>query len=158
MLPWARAVSGCVARGAAHLPAHALGRPAADSALAAGIEVIDSQFYPTPRSSALSSPAGHYPQPAALRGPETALVRLMLRIRELLNGLEGGQPLMLAPPRRLLRLINRNTKGHSRSNGAVQDDLGTGFFRLTLGETLACSRGVYPTSTNTLHEAGLKRS
>ncbi len=83
----------------------------------------------------------------------TGLIRIMVRNREVMNGLEGGLALFSAPLRALLHWLNRNTKDGSRRNIAAHYDLGNDFFRLILDDTMAYSCAVYPYKGATLLEA-----
>lgn len=87
----------------------------------------------------------------------TALIRLMVINRDLMNGLEGGLALFSAPLRRLLHWINRNTKDGSRKNIAAHYDLGNDFFELMLDATMAYSCGIYATAESSLHDAQLAK-
>jgi len=83
----------------------------------------------------------------------TGLIRIMVRNREVINGLEGGLALLSAPLRALLHWLNRNTTDGSRRNIAAHYDLGNDFFRLMLDDTMAYSCAVYPYKDATLLEA-----
>jgi cyclopropane-fatty-acyl-phospholipid synthase len=136
---------------------HVFGRPAADGELAASIEVLDPQFWADAAFGGTVGAGESYVRGHWRAADLTALVRLMVRNRELLNGLDGGLALASAPLRRLLHWINRNTRSGSRRNIAAHYDLGNDFFRLMLDETLAYSCAIYPTPTSTLTEAQLAK-
>jgi len=73
----------------------------------------------------------------------TALVRLFVRNRELLDGLEGGLARFAQPLRAAIHAFNRNTREGSKRNIRAHYDLGNDFFRLFLDETLTYSAGVF---------------
>lgn len=71
------------------------------------------------------------------------LMRLLLRNRAVLDGMEGGLARLSAPLRGLLHRLNRNTRAGSRRNIAAHYDLGNDFYRLWLDETLMYSCAVF---------------
>ncbi len=87
----------------------------------------------------------------------TALVRIMVLNRDLMNGMERGWALVTAPTRRALHWLNRNSKEGSQRNIAAHYDLGNDFFALFLDPTLAYSCGIFDLSESTLHEASLAK-
>jgi len=87
----------------------------------------------------------------------TALVRIMVVNRELMNRLDSRLALISAPLRRMLHWLNRNSPEGSRRNIAAHYDLGNDLFRLFLDETMAYSCGIFETPRSTLHEASLAK-
>jgi cyclopropane-fatty-acyl-phospholipid synthase len=83
----------------------------------------------------------------------TALIRIMVRNREAMSGLEGGFARLSRPIYRLLHWLNRNTRQGSARNIAAHYDLGNELYRLMLDETMAYSCGIFPSETSTLLEA-----
>jgi cyclopropane-fatty-acyl-phospholipid synthase len=83
----------------------------------------------------------------------TALVRLLLRNRAVLDGMEQGLARLSAPLRALLHRMNRNTRAGSRRNIAAHYDLGNDFYRLWLDETLMYSSAVFEHPGMSLTEA-----
>lgn len=73
----------------------------------------------------------------------TALVRIMVLNRDVLNGMEGGFAFLSAPLRRALHWLNRNSKEGSQRNIAAHYDLGNEFFELFLDDTMAYSCGIF---------------
>ena len=136
---------------------HLFGAAGGEDALAATIEVLDPQFWADAAFGGTVGAGESYIRGHWRATDLTALVRLMVRNRELMNGLEGGLALLSAPLRRLLHLVNRNTRRGSRRNIAAHYDLGNAFFRLMLDDTLAYSCGIYATPATTLHEAQLAK-
>jgi cyclopropane-fatty-acyl-phospholipid synthase len=74
----------------------------------------------------------------------TTLVRLLVRNRDVLDGLERGWVRLLAPFRRLGHALHRNTRPGSRRNIAAHYDLGNEFFATFLDESLTYSSGIFP--------------
>ena len=83
----------------------------------------------------------------------TGLVRLLLRNRAVLDGLEQGLARLSAPLRAWLHRMNRNTRAGSRRNIAAHYDLGNDFYRLWLDETLMYSSAVFEHPGMSLAEA-----
>jgi len=83
----------------------------------------------------------------------TGLVRLLLRNREVLDGMEGGLARLSIPLRTLFHRLNRNTRTGSRRNIAAHYDLGNDFYRLWLDETMMYSSAVFEQPGLTLAEA-----
>ena len=136
---------------------HVFGRPGAGDEPTADIEVLDPQFWVDTAFGGSVGAGESYIRGHWRSADLTALVRLMIRNRALLGGLEGGLAQASGPLRRLLHWVNRNTRSGSRRNIAAHYDLGNDFFRLMLDPTLAYSCGIYPTPTSTLHEAQLAK-
>ncbi len=87
----------------------------------------------------------------------TALIRLMIVNRGVMQSMEGGAAIATAPLRRLLHFLNRNSPDGSRRNIAAHYDLGNELFALMLDETMAYSCGVFERDDATLHEAQLAK-
>ena len=83
----------------------------------------------------------------------TALIRLMIVNRDVMQSMEGGAAIATAPLRRLLHVLNRNSPDGSRRNIAAHYDLGNELFALMLDETMAYSCGVFEHEDATLREA-----
>lgn len=82
-----------------------------------------------------------------------ALLRLVLRNRSFLRGLDGAGGGLARPLRRLAHGLNRNTRGGSRRNIEAHYDLGNEFFALFLDEAMMYSCAWWPTGTESLEEA-----
>ncbi len=83
----------------------------------------------------------------------TAVMRVLLRNRELLNSMETGLARITEPAHKFFHRFNRNSKNGSRRNIAAHYDLGNDFFRLWLDESLMYSAAVFDEPTMTLEEA-----
>lgn len=86
-----------------------------------------------------------------------ALVRLMLRNRNVLEGMEGGTALLTRPLQQLFQRINRNSRQGARRNISAHYDLGNEFFALWLDETMMYSSAMFTRADMSLHEAQLAR-
>ena len=112
------------------------GERTADFPHSVEIEVLDPRFY---TAVALNSDigAGEAYMAGDWRSSDlTALTRLLLRNRDVLDHIDGGPARLLAPLRRVMHWLNRNTRRGSRHNIAAHYDLGNDFFGMFLDETL----------------------
>jgi len=85
------------------------------------------------------------------------LVRVLVRNRRALEGLERGLAWMARPARALVNAFRRNTRAGSRRNIAAHYDLGNEFFELFLDDTLAYSCGIFERPDATLREASIAK-
>ncbi|HVY64104.1 MAG TPA: cyclopropane-fatty-acyl-phospholipid synthase family protein [Gammaproteobacteria bacterium] len=83
----------------------------------------------------------------------TAAMRVLLRNRGALEGLETGMARIAAPAQRALHWLNRNTRAGSRRNIAAHYDLGNDFFALWLDESMMYSAAMFEAPDATLEEA-----
>jgi cyclopropane-fatty-acyl-phospholipid synthase len=83
----------------------------------------------------------------------TALVRLLLRNRDVLDSMDGGAARFTAPLQKLFHWINRNTHEGARRNIAAHYDLGNDFFALWLDPTMMYSSAIFERPEMNLHEA-----
>ncbi len=83
----------------------------------------------------------------------TALVRLLLRNREALDGMEKGLARLSAPLRTAAHWLHRNTREGSRRNISAHYDLGNDLYRLFLDETMMYSSAIFERPGMTLAEA-----
>jgi cyclopropane-fatty-acyl-phospholipid synthase len=87
----------------------------------------------------------------------TALVRLMVVNRDLMNDVDSGWSRLSAPLLKLAHWLNRNDADGSRRNIAAHYDLGNRFFELFLDETMAYSCGIFAHADSTLGEASIAK-
>ncbi len=87
----------------------------------------------------------------------TALVRLLLRNRDVLDGMETGTAMFARPAQKALHWLNRNTRAGSRRNIASHYDIGNDFFRLVLDPTMMYSSAIFERPDMTLEEAQVAR-
>jgi cyclopropane-fatty-acyl-phospholipid synthase len=86
-----------------------------------------------------------------------ALVRLLVRNRDLLDGLESGLARLGAAALRAWHAARRNTRAGSRRNIAAHYDIGNDFFRLFLSEDLMYSSALWQGSGDTLEAASARK-
>ena len=85
------------------------------------------------------------------------LVRILVRNRQVLDGLDGGLSLVATPLRKLLHAWNRNTEQGSQRNIAAHYDLGNDFFQLFLDETMMYSCALFERPEMTLKQASIAK-
>lgn len=94
----------------------------------------------------------------AWRCPDlVGLVRILIRNRHVLDGLDGGLSLIATPIRKLLHAWNRNTEEGSQRNIAAHYDLGNDFFRLFLDETMMYSCALFERPEMSLKDASIAK-
>ena len=81
------------------------------------------------------------------------LIRILVRNRPVLDGLETGLARLATPIRGLLHAMNRNTRSGSRKNIAAHYDLGNALFELFLDPTLMYSCARFEPESLSLEEA-----
>ena len=86
-----------------------------------------------------------------------ALVRLLLRNRDLLDGLESGLARLGGAALRAWHAARRNTREGSRRNIGEHYDLGNDFFRLFLSEDLMYSAALWQGAGDTLEAASARK-
>ncbi|HXJ30319.1 MAG TPA: cyclopropane-fatty-acyl-phospholipid synthase family protein [Gemmatimonadales bacterium] len=87
----------------------------------------------------------------------TAVVRLMVQNRAVLDSFEGGLARLAEPVRRAWHAMRRNTRSGSRRNIAAHYDLGNEFFAAFLDDTLTYSCGIFERPDMTLREASIAK-
>jgi len=87
----------------------------------------------------------------------TALIRVFVRNRDVLDGLETGTARLIQPLRAALHARNRNTRGGSARNIRAHYDLGNDFFAAFLDETMTYSAGVFETPSATMRDASIAK-
>ncbi|MGQ0615124.1 MAG: class I SAM-dependent methyltransferase [Planctomycetaceae bacterium] len=86
------------------------------------------------------------------------LVRILVRNRDVLDGLETGWARLAQPLRVLAHWLRRNTKAGSRRNIAAHYDLGNEFFGLFLDPSLMYSCAYFERDGSTLAEASAAKN
>lgn len=86
-----------------------------------------------------------------------ALVRLLIRNRELLDRMETGPARLGGAAMRAWHALRRNTRGGSRRNIAAHYDLGNAFFSLFLSDDLMYSSALWEGPGDTLDAASTRK-
>ena len=120
-----------------------LGAKPGASGLQATLRVHDADFY---RQVALNGSIGageSYMDGQWSSDDLVALVRLLVRNRDLLDGMEGGLARLGGFALKAWHALRRNTRAGSRRNIAAHYDLGNEFFRLFLDSKMMYSSGIF---------------
>ena len=134
-----------------------LGQSAADADLRATIRVNDHRFYSDLALAGSMGAAESYMAGSWTTDDLTALVQIMIRNREVTEGIDGGLARLANPVRRFIHYLNRNTKTGSERNIAAHYDLGNDFFELILDRTLMYSCAIFERPDATLEEAAIAK-
>ena len=87
----------------------------------------------------------------------TALVRILLVNRGVLDGLDSGWSRLTEAARRVMHAAARNTRAGSRRNIAAHYDIGNDFYELFLDPTMMYSCAVYERDDMSLEEAQIAK-
>ena len=129
------------------------GQRSARCALSATIEVRDPQFYADAAFGGTVGAGAAYIRGHWRCSDLTALVRIMVVNRELMEGMDSRWSLVSRPLRRLFHTLHRNSRAGSARNIAAHYDLGNELYELMLDETMAYSCGIFADEHTTLAEA-----
>ncbi|HEX5650023.1 MAG TPA: cyclopropane-fatty-acyl-phospholipid synthase family protein [Steroidobacteraceae bacterium] len=125
----------------------------AGAGIAASIEVKHPAFYADLAYGGSVGAAESYMLGHWSTHDLTALLRLMLANRAVLDSLESGLASVSAPLRLAAHWLHRNTRAGSRRNISAHYDLGNDFFRLMLDETMMYSCALFERPEMSLAEA-----
>ncbi len=129
------------------------GRQSADCNLSVTIRVGDPRFYADTAFGGSVGAGESYVRGGWSCDDLTALVRILVRNRDVLNGLEGGLARLRRPLFKLFHNLHRNSQQGSARNIAAHYDIGNDLYRLMLDETMAYSCGLFQRPDSTLAEA-----
>jgi cyclopropane-fatty-acyl-phospholipid synthase len=129
------------------------GQEAEDAELIVALRVHDRRFYSDLALGGSMGAGEAYIAGSWSTDDLTALVRIMIRNREVMEGLDSGLARLANPARKLLHYLNRNTKNGSRRNIAAHYDLGNEFFELILDKSLMYSCAIFERPDASLEEA-----
>ena len=87
----------------------------------------------------------------------TALLRIVLRNRMVMEHMDGSWAKLTEPLHRLIHFFHRNTRKGSRENIAAHYDLGNDFYELFLDPTLTYSSGIFESADSTLEAASVAK-
>ncbi len=86
-----------------------------------------------------------------------ALVRILLRNRDVLEGMDSGTARLTRPAQKALHWLNRNTRKGSRRNIAAHYDLGNDFYSLWLDQTMMYSSAFFESADDSLRDASVAK-
>ncbi len=136
--------------------AASFGEHAGDAELHASLQVHNSDFY---RQVALNGSVGageSYMDGHWSSDDLVALVRLLVRNRDLLDGMEGGMARLGGMALKAWHALRRNTRTGSRRNISAHYDLGNEFFSLFLDSKMMYSSGIFAPG-DTLEQASERK-
>jgi cyclopropane-fatty-acyl-phospholipid synthase len=136
---------------------HRFGRLTEDCPLEATITVLDGRFYRAIAAGGTIGSAEAYMNGWWRCSDLTALIRLLLRNRDVVDGLDSGTTRLFEPFKKAYHALNRNTRTGSRRNIAAHYDVGNDFFRLFLDETMMYSCATFEREDSTLAEASVAK-
>lgn len=129
----------------------------APDGLDATVTVRDPSFYRAVAFGGHVGAAEAYAAGAWSTPDLTAIIRLFVRNRDVLDGMETGFARLVQPLRQFLHARNRNTESGSRRNIHAHYDLGNEFFREFLDETMTYSAGIFEQPESSLKDASLAK-
>jgi cyclopropane-fatty-acyl-phospholipid synthase len=133
------------------------GRPDARCPLRATLHVRDARFYAETAFGGSVGAGESYMAGDWWCDDLTALVRILLHNRRVIEGVDGGWARLSGPLRKLLHAAARNTRGGSRRNIGAHYDVGNDFFALFLDPTMMYSSAVFERADMTLEQAQLAK-
>ncbi len=133
------------------------GRRSAECDLQVTLEVLHPQVYADAAFGGTVGGGEAYIRGQWRADDLTALIRLFVANRDMMESVEGAASFVAAPARRLLHWANRNSKDGSRRNISAHYDLGNDLFARMLDPTMAYSCGIFEREDATLHEAQLAK-
>ncbi|MGQ4660886.1 class I SAM-dependent methyltransferase [Lysobacter sp. F6437] len=121
------------------------------------LEVHDPRFYRAVAANGSVGAAEAYMDGAWQCDDLVGLVRLLVRNRELLDGMETGPARLGGMAMRGLHTLRRNTRSGSRRNVMAHYDLGNEFFGLFLSDDLMYSSAMYAGEDDSLEQASRRK-
>jgi cyclopropane-fatty-acyl-phospholipid synthase len=122
-------------------------------AISATVDVTDARFYRAVVLGGHIGAAEAYADGWWTTDNLTAVIRVFVRNRGVMDDLEIGFARLVQPVRKIAHALSRNTRGGSRHNIAAHYDLGNDFFSLILDETMTYSSGYFEHPAATLADA-----
>ncbi len=135
-----------------------LGTSAAQEAdLTVHIEVLDSAFYRAVAANGSVGAGEAYMDGLWCCSNLVGLIQLLVRNRDLLDGMETGLARLGGMAMRAWHSLQRNTRHGSRRNIAAHYDLGNDFFQLFLSPDLMYSSALWDGADDTLDAASTRK-
>lgn len=135
-----------------------LGEPAsAQPALQIHLQVLDPGFYRAVARHGSVGAGESYMDGQWRCDNLVGLIQLLVRNRDLLDGMESGLARLGGMAMRLWHALRRNTRDGSRRNIAAHYDLGNDFFSLFLSADLMYSSAIWSDPADTLETASARK-
>jgi cyclopropane-fatty-acyl-phospholipid synthase len=125
--------------------------------LHARIEVLHPQFWADAAFGGTTHAGEAYIHGLWRCSDLTALVRIMVANRAVLEAVDGAATRLADLGRRLAHWLNRNSRAGSRRNIAAHYDLGNDFFALFLDPTMNYSCGIFETPEASMEQASITK-
>jgi cyclopropane-fatty-acyl-phospholipid synthase len=136
---------------------HRFGGTGRRADLSARVEVLHPQFWADAVFGGSTGAGEAYIHGLWRCDDLTALVRIFVANREVLEGVDGRASMLTELGRRVGHWINRNSKEGSRRNIQAHYDLGNDMFRLFLDPTMNYSCGIFEHEGATMKEASIAK-
>jgi len=136
---------------------HTFGQHTGRCALSATLHVRDPRFYAETAFGGSVGSGESYMAGDWTCDDLTALVRILLHNRAVIDGVDGGLAHFATPLRKLLHAAARNTRDGSRRNIGAHYDVGNDFFALFLDPTMMYSSAVFERPEMSLEEASVAK-
>ncbi len=133
------------------------GRANAACPLAAEIQVRESKFFSDVAFGGTVGAGEAYIHDRWRCTDLTALIRILLANRDVLDNVDGGSAIVSRPLRRIFHWLNQNTRAGAERNIAAHYDLGNDFYALWLDERMMYSSAFFATPRATLDEAAVAK-
>jgi cyclopropane-fatty-acyl-phospholipid synthase len=134
-----------------------LGEPGGEDSLQVRVDVHSPEFYWQVASNGSVGSGEAYMDGHWGCSDLVALVRLLVRNRDLLDGMETGIARLGGIAMRALHAFRRNTRDGSRRNIAAHYDLGNELFALFLDENLMYSSAIFADASESLEQASRRK-
>ncbi len=121
------------------------------------IDVLDPAFYRAIASNGSVGAGEAYMEGSWRCDDLVALVQLLVRNRDLLDGMETGLARLGGIAMRVWHALQRNTRSGARRNIAAHYDLGNEFFKLFLSSDLMYSSAIWSDADDTLEQASTRK-
>ncbi len=132
---------------------HVFGRETSSFPVRASVRVRDPAFWTRVAFGGSIGAAESYIDGEWSTDDLTSVMRIFVRNREAMTGMEGGAGRLLAPFQRLWHRLRDNTRHGSRQNIAAHYDLGNDFYATFLDPTMMYSAALFERPDATLEEA-----
>lgn len=133
------------------------GTPSPEAGLHARIEVLHPQFWADAVFGGTTGAGEAYIHGLWKCDDLTALIRIMVSNRHVLEDVDGGMSRLAAAGRRVGHWLNRNSRAGSRRNISAHYDLGNEFFALFLDPTMNYSCGIFESPESTMEQASVAK-
>ncbi len=133
------------------------GRVDASCPLAATVTVKSPAFYGDMAFGGAIGAGEAYIQNCWEASDLVALVRILLRNRDVLDNMEGGAAILTRPLQKAFHWLHRNTRSGSRRNIAAHYDLGNDFYALWLDPEMMYSCAWYEDESTSLEAAAVAK-